>query len=83
MVCVPCIILPILLAIYLKFIQPYVLHLLPESWRIKFDAILYPTCPARPPPPVQKESVDVGGTVQSDDTAAKIGCDKGVRQKVE
>lgn len=45
MVCVPCILLPILLAIYIKFIQPIIFRLLPESWKTTFDALLYPTCP--------------------------------------
>uniref|UniRef100_A0A0N5B7B3 UPF0729 protein n=1 Tax=Strongyloides papillosus TaxID=174720 RepID=A0A0N5B7B3_STREA len=45
MVCVPCIFLPILLAIYLKFIQPIVLKFVPERWKAKLDSILYPTCP--------------------------------------
>lgn len=49
MVCVPCILLPILLAIYIRFIQPIVFRLLPESWRTTFDAILYPTCPTGVP----------------------------------
>uniref|UniRef100_A0A1I7XDU1 UPF0729 protein n=1 Tax=Heterorhabditis bacteriophora TaxID=37862 RepID=A0A1I7XDU1_HETBA len=53
MVCVPCIFLPILLAIYLKFIQPYVLRFLPEQWVNFLDPILYPTCPAKPPSPSQ------------------------------
>ncbi|CAG9532575.1 unnamed protein product [Cercopithifilaria johnstoni] len=45
MVCVVCILPPILLAIYIKFIQPVILRLLPESWKMKFNALLYPTCP--------------------------------------
>lgn len=49
MVCVPCILLPFLLALYLKFIQPIIFRLLPEAWKTRFDAILYPTCPARIP----------------------------------
>ncbi|VDN06826.1 unnamed protein product [Thelazia callipaeda] len=44
MVCVPCILLPIVLAIYIRFIQPIVFRLLPESWRVAFDAVMYPTC---------------------------------------
>ncbi|KAL3995524.1 hypothetical protein ACH3XW_26160 [Acanthocheilonema viteae] len=47
MVCVLCILPPILLAIYIKFIQPIILRLLPESWRNTFDSLLYPTCPIR------------------------------------
>ncbi|CAJ0608384.1 unnamed protein product [Cylicocyclus nassatus] len=56
MVCVPCIFLPILLAIYLKFIQPFVLRILPEKWVTFLDPYLYPTCPAKPPPTVSKEN---------------------------
>ncbi|VDL74713.1 unnamed protein product [Nippostrongylus brasiliensis] len=47
MVCLPCIFLPVLLAIYLKFIQP----ILPQRWVEFLDPILYPTCPAKPPAP--------------------------------
>ncbi|VDN52178.1 unnamed protein product [Dracunculus medinensis] len=56
MVCVPCIILPVILAIYLKFIQPFILRFLPQSWRSKFDAILYPTCPLQ-------EQIELNATV--------------------
>ncbi|VDO33798.1 conserved hypothetical protein [Brugia malayi] len=49
MVCVPCILLPVLLALYIKFIQPIVFRFLPESWRTTFDALLYPTCPIQIP----------------------------------
>uniref|UniRef100_A0A915E628 Uncharacterized protein n=1 Tax=Ditylenchus dipsaci TaxID=166011 RepID=A0A915E628_9BILA len=47
MVCVPCILLPFLLAIYLKFIQPFVLKFVPQAWKARLDALLYPTatCP--------------------------------------
>lgn len=45
MVCVPCIILPILVVIYVRFIQPLIIRFVPESWRTRIDAILYPTCP--------------------------------------
>nr|CDJ94629.1 Protein F18A11.3 [Haemonchus contortus] len=60
MVCIPCIFLPILLAIYLKFIQPFVFRLLPERWVTFVDSILYPTCPARPPSSAENKS-DVKG----------------------
>uniref|UniRef100_A0A915P5F3 Uncharacterized protein n=1 Tax=Meloidogyne floridensis TaxID=298350 RepID=A0A915P5F3_9BILA len=49
MVCVPCIFLPFLLAIYLKFVQPFILRFVPERWKIWFDSILYPTCPVKVP----------------------------------
>ncbi|CEF71358.1 Uncharacterised protein family UPF0729-containing protein [Strongyloides ratti] len=45
MVCIPCIFLPIILAFYLKFIQPIILRYVPERWKSKLDSILYPTCP--------------------------------------
>lgn len=45
MVCLPCLLPPILLAIFIKFVQPVILRLLPESWKKTFDALLYPTCP--------------------------------------
>ncbi|WKX90277.1 hypothetical protein Q1695_009263 [Nippostrongylus brasiliensis] len=51
MFCLPCIFLPVLLAIYLKFIQPYVYRILPQRWVEFLDPILYPTCPAKPPAP--------------------------------
>ncbi|VDD94423.1 unnamed protein product [Enterobius vermicularis] len=66
MVCVPCLILPVILAIYLKFIQPYVLRLFPESWRAKFDAILYPTCPIQ----TQAAKANVSKVESSEETPA-------------
>ncbi|KFD53105.1 hypothetical protein M514_06019 [Trichuris suis] len=50
MVCLPCILLPIALIVYLKVIQPLLLMILPASWRSKVDAWLYPTCPLQQPP---------------------------------
>uniref|UniRef100_A0AC35EX49 Uncharacterized protein n=2 Tax=Panagrolaimus sp. PS1159 TaxID=55785 RepID=A0AC35EX49_9BILA len=50
MVCLPCIILPVCLAIYLRFIQPLILRFVPEGWKQKFDAYLYPTCPIKRQP---------------------------------
>uniref|UniRef100_A0AC34GQS6 Uncharacterized protein n=1 Tax=Panagrolaimus sp. ES5 TaxID=591445 RepID=A0AC34GQS6_9BILA len=52
MVCVPCIILPVLLGLYLRFIQPFILRYIPEGWKEKFDAYLYPTCPIKRQQPV-------------------------------
>ncbi|KAH7726431.1 UPF0729 protein F18A11.3 [Aphelenchoides avenae] len=49
MVCVPCIILPVILAIYLKFIQPFIMRFVPDSWKARIDSILYPTCPVAAP----------------------------------
>lgn len=54
MVCIPCIILPVAIWIYMKFIQPLILRILPASWREKVDNWLYPTCPVKAPPPAKK-----------------------------
>ncbi|KAK5966091.1 hypothetical protein GCK32_013052 [Trichostrongylus colubriformis] len=56
MVCLPCIFLPVLLAIYLKFIQPLIFRMLPERWVTYMDSILYPTCPAKPPSSAHNKS---------------------------
>ena len=61
MVCVPCIILPILLAIYVKFIQPIVLRFVPEAWKAKVDSWLYPTCP------IPKQNRTSKTTTEADD----------------
>ena len=47
MVCVPCILLPVLAVIYVRFIQPLILRFVPERWKAKVESILYPTatCP--------------------------------------
>uniref|UniRef100_A0AC35UCL3 UPF0729 protein n=1 Tax=Rhabditophanes sp. KR3021 TaxID=114890 RepID=A0AC35UCL3_9BILA len=49
MVCLPCVVLPIFLAIYLKFIQPLIFRFMPDTWKAKLDSILYPTCPLNIP----------------------------------
>ncbi|CAI4232247.1 unnamed protein product [Auanema sp. JU1783] len=49
MVCIPCVFLPIALAIYLKFIQPFVYRLMPQSWINFLDKYLFPTCPIQQP----------------------------------
>lgn len=57
MVCVPCIILPVILAIYLKFIQPFIIRFVPDAWKAKLDLILYPTCSVQlPSTPLEKKS---------------------------
>lgn len=58
MVCVPCIFLPILLAIYLKFIQPIVFRFIPNKWKVKFDSIFYPTCSIDAPKSSSKEKIE-------------------------
>lgn len=71
MVCVPCIILPVLLAIYVKFIQPLILRFVPDRWKAKFDAFLYPTCPIQKQPvnttdsKEDEEETDVKDTADS------------------
>ncbi|VDO89391.1 unnamed protein product [Heligmosomoides polygyrus] len=50
MVCLPCIFLPALLAIFQKLIKPSISRFLPERWVNVPDPVLYPTCPAKPPP---------------------------------
>lgn len=50
MVCIPCIILPVALWLYNKFLHPYVLKLIPQRWRDKVDNWWYPTCPIKMPP---------------------------------
>lgn len=59
MVCVPCIFLPFLLAIYLKFIQPIILRFVPQRWKAWFDSILYPTCPATVPPSTDTKNEEI------------------------
>jgi hypothetical protein len=49
MVCVPCIVVPFLMVIYLKFVQPFILRFVPERWKTRFDSWLYPTCPVSVP----------------------------------
>jgi len=58
MVCVPCVLFPVLFAIYLKFIQPLILRLIPERWRRRIDSLLCPTanCPIDPPGKVPAKS---------------------------
>lgn len=59
MVCIPCIILPCVLAVYLKFIQPFIMRFVPDRWKLWFDSILYPTCPMKIPPENKPNSNDV------------------------
>ncbi|VDK85040.1 unnamed protein product [Litomosoides sigmodontis] len=73
MVCLPCLLPPILLAIFIKFIQPIILRLLPQSWRKAFDALLYPTC-AIPTAPAENVASTIdkvpdacGGDYQNED----------------
>lgn len=72
MVCVPCIILPVILAIYLKFIQPFIMRFVPESWTARIDAILYPTCPVAAPKPQPKAEDTSSKTTEQ---ATECPCD--------
>ncbi|WKX93084.1 hypothetical protein Q1695_010817 [Nippostrongylus brasiliensis] len=76
MVCLPCIFLPVLLAIYLKFIQPYVYRILPQRWVEFLDPILYPTCPAKPPAP----EASGGDTKGEQENRASEACCAGVNE---
>ncbi|KAK0419924.1 hypothetical protein QR680_014406 [Steinernema hermaphroditum] len=59
MVCVPCIILPVLTFVYIRFIQPLIYRLMPEQWKIWLDSVLYPTCPLQIPKPAEKKEAAV------------------------
>uniref|UniRef100_A0AAF5PY37 Uncharacterized protein n=1 Tax=Wuchereria bancrofti TaxID=6293 RepID=A0AAF5PY37_WUCBA len=63
MVCVPCILLPVLLALYIKFIQPIVFRFLPQSWRTTFDELLYPTCSIQIPSTTSAQDATVTGKI--------------------
>ncbi|CAL2033152.1 unnamed protein product [Caenorhabditis brenneri] len=65
MVCLPCIFLPIMMAIYMKFIMPYVYRFLPERWVTFLDPILYPTCPVKIPEAKNKEEKEEEGKEKS------------------
>ncbi|TKR64961.1 hypothetical protein L596_025428 [Steinernema carpocapsae] len=56
MVCVPCIILPVLTFVYIKFIQPLIYRLMPEEWKVWLDSVLYPTCKLEVPKPAEKKT---------------------------
>jgi len=61
MVCIPCILIPAALWIYMRFIQPLIMRILPVEWKQKFDNYFYSQqCPVKPPPPSKK--TDVNGT---------------------
>ncbi|KAI6183833.1 hypothetical protein M3Y97_00531100 [Aphelenchoides bicaudatus] len=68
MVCVPCIILPVLTFIYIRFIQPLILRFIPDRWKAKFDSVLYPTCPINmddPPKPATSQAPTDNQTAQA------------------
>eukprot|EP00081_Caenorhabditis_elegans_P016803 NP_496772.1 UPF0729 protein F18A11.3 [Caenorhabditis elegans] len=46
------------MAIYMKFIMPYVYRVLPQRWVNFLDPILYPTCPVKIPEPENKKEVE-------------------------
>ncbi|KAI6172286.1 hypothetical protein M3Y98_00956100 [Aphelenchoides besseyi] len=77
MVCVPCIILPILVVIYVRFIQPLILRFVPDRWKARIDSVLYPTCPVnlRDRPRAKKNTTeataaDPNSTPIADETCA-------------
>ena len=58
MVCIPCILVPVALWLYVRFIQPLVMRFIPEKYRSWLDGILYPMCPAKLPPPAESSQTD-------------------------
>ena len=58
MVCIPCILLPLALWIYHKFLHPLIWRVMPENWRAWLDNKFYPTCPVKPPPPATNGTGD-------------------------
>uniref|UniRef100_A0A914HD85 Autophagy protein 5 n=1 Tax=Globodera rostochiensis TaxID=31243 RepID=A0A914HD85_GLORO len=82
MVCVPCIILPFVLAIYLKFVQPFILRFVPQRWKLWFDSVLYPTCPVKPTTDaakMEKNSEDSKGSANPVELAGDV-CDGGEQE---
>jgi len=52
MVCIPCILIPAALWLYMRFIQPLIMRIMPAEWKQKFDNFFYSQqCPIKPPPP--------------------------------
>uniref|UniRef100_A0A914DAY3 Uncharacterized protein n=1 Tax=Acrobeloides nanus TaxID=290746 RepID=A0A914DAY3_9BILA len=76
MICCPCFLLPVLLAIYLKFIQPLIWRFVPEAWRARIDAWLYPLCPMnymnQNPAPIEKSTAEIS---PSNTMPKSCGCD--------
>jgi len=73
MVCIPCILVPVLLWLYCKFLQPLIMKYVPAKYRNWLDGILYPTCPLQPPPsaPLVADSDEKNKTSEHDDDTNK------------
>ncbi|KRX80174.1 UDP-N-acetylglucosamine transporter [Trichinella sp. T6] len=56
MVCIPCILVPFFLWLYIKFIQPLIWRYVPAKWRTSVDYWLYPTCKVRDLPADDEET---------------------------
>ncbi|KRX47850.1 UDP-N-acetylglucosamine transporter [Trichinella murrelli] len=65
MVCIPCILVPFFLWLYIKFIQPLIWRYVPEKWRTSVDYWLYPTCKVRDLPADDEETT--GKTKESEE----------------
>ncbi|KRZ90197.1 UDP-N-acetylglucosamine transporter [Trichinella sp. T8] len=65
MVCIPCILVPFFLWLYIKFIQPLIWRYVPEKWRTTVDYWLYPTCKVRDLPADDEETT--GKTKESEE----------------
>ncbi|KRY30448.1 UDP-N-acetylglucosamine transporter [Trichinella spiralis] len=65
MVCIPCILVPFFLWLYIKFIQPLIWRYVPEKWRTRVDYWLYPTCKVRDLPADDEETT--GKTKESEE----------------
>ncbi|KRZ60975.1 UDP-N-acetylglucosamine transporter [Trichinella nativa] len=65
MVCIPCILVPFFLWLYIKFIQPFIWRYVPEKWRTSVDYWLYPTCKVRDLPADDEETT--GKTKESEE----------------
>uniref|UniRef100_A0A1I8A8A5 UPF0729 protein n=1 Tax=Steinernema glaseri TaxID=37863 RepID=A0A1I8A8A5_9BILA len=77
MVCVPCIILPVITFVYIRFIQPLIYRLMPENWRIWLDSVLYPTCPLQIPKPAEKKETEA----QDEQSQEECPCPSGEATK--
>ncbi|KRX26477.1 UDP-N-acetylglucosamine transporter [Trichinella nelsoni] len=65
MVCIPCILVPFFLWLYIKFIQPLIWRYVPEKWRTSVDYWFYPTCKVRDLPADDEETT--GKTKESEE----------------
>lgn len=70
MVCIPCILVPLALWLYNKFLHPYVIQLVPIKWRAKVDGWLYPTCPLK----MAKQPVSVENSTEANNKETTTSC---------